>query len=53
VHGIWLDIKKGSNMFPPRMLVRIVKLVNLARLLVYAWAGSYLANRETWLRQRL
>ena len=30
VSGFWLDIKEGSDVFPPRMLVRVVKLVNLA-----------------------
>ena len=29
VSGLWLNIKKGSNMFPPRMLVSVVKLINL------------------------
>jgi len=30
VSGFWLDVEKGSDVFPPRMLVRVVKLVSLA-----------------------
>jgi len=37
VSGFWLDVEKGLNVFPPRMLVRVVKLVISFITLKYAY----------------